>query len=318
MEKTYDIVALGECLVDFISTAQGEKLFLEGNPGGAPANVLAAASRLGRHTAFIGKLGDDGFGHFLNRALKQAGVGTGGVVFTKEHPTTLAMVTLDEDGNRDFSFYRERTADVMLRPEEIDWKLIETTRIFHFGSVSMTAEPSRGATLAAAQRAREAGAVVSFDPNLREPLWGSLEQAKESILQGMALADVVKLSGEELVFLTGGEGEAAMRQLAQQCDTKILTVTLAAQGCLCLAGGAFYESRTYDVKAIDTTGAGDAFWGAFLSRLTGAGIPGEQELLQILDFANAAGSLTTTRKGAIPAMPDEEQIRACMRSIAKA
>ena len=312
----FDIVALGEILIDFTPSGvneQGMTLFAR-NPGGAPANVLAMAGRLGKKTAFIGKVGTDAFGDFLCRILTANGIDTVGLARDPEIPTTLAIVQLDERGDRSFTFYRKPGADMMLSWQEMDRQLPAAGRVFHFGSVSLTDDPSREATLRAAACAKEAGCCVSFDPNYRAPLWQSAAQARETIQKGVALADLLKVSDEELTFLTGeGEIEAGAAQLLEQGPALVL-VSLGERGC-------YYHNAVtsgylpgYRVNAVDTTGAGDAFLGAVLSQLGGAG---HEELAQmtkeqleaVLRFANAAGALTTTRGGAIPAMPTEEQIK---------
>ena len=322
MEKQFDIVAVGEILVDFVSreTADGKKLVLEGNPGGAPANVLAAASRLGKRTGLIGKVGSDGFGPFLTREIAAAGVDVRGVVSDPVNPTTLAMVTLDATGNRSFGFYREKTADVMLTEEDLDLEMIRAGRIFHFGSVTLVTDPAREATFAAARAAREAGCLVSYDPNLRIPLWKDLEEAKRVIAQGMELADLVKVSDEELFFLMGeGDLEEKALALAERYGLHFVMVTMGPRGCMLVQDGKVWSAETYDTPCIDTTGAGDAFWGATLSQLLELGKrPGgltEEEALRLIDFSNAAGSMATTKRGAIPAMPDRTEIYECMKSV---
>lgn len=315
----YDLVAAGECLVDFVSReAPGGGLLYEGNPGGAPANVLAAAAKLGLKTALIGKVGDDRFGRFLKATLDAGGVDTAPLVLSGGLPTTLAFVSLDSTGNRSFSFYRKAAADLSLTEREIDFGRIRGARLFHFGSVSLTGEPSRGATLAAVRFAKENGVPVSFDPNLRERLWDSLDEAKTVILQAMEYADIVKVSDDELRFLTELEDEEeGARMLWERFRPALLAVTLGPKGCCCLCGGKeFLRLPTYDVPCVDTTGAGDAFWGALLFRLLSGGKPAQaysaEELRGFLEFANAAGSLATTKKGAIPALPGEREILDCI------
>ncbi len=314
-----DIAAVGECLVDFVSEQVNGALVLGGHPGGAPANVLAMASKLGCNTQMIAKVGSDAFGRFLIDELKQASVGTDSMVFADKQPTTLAIVSLDAFGNRSFGFYRDHTADVSLDFFEIDERILQNCSIFHFGSVSMTAEPARSATLQAVRVAKKAGALISYDPNLRIPLWEDLATAKKIILQGMQLANVVKLSGEELEFLTSADLNISMEALFDEYKMKILAVTLGAAGCVARTKQGSFTSKAYDVHCVDTTGAGDAFWGAIL-----AGIiknPGSidtwpsEKITDLLDFANAAGSLATMKKGAIPAMPNEDQIRQCMKNM---
>lgn len=323
MEKTYDIVALGESLIDFVPAGKNElgmPLF-SCNPGGAPANVLAMFSKLGGKSAFIGKVGKDAFGQFLISNMDFAGIDTRGVLQDPTVPTTLAFVQLDKHGDRNFSFYRNPGADIMLRTEEVSAKLISDCRIFHFGSVSLTAEPCRSATLNAAVSAKTAGALISYDPNYRPLLWDDEAHAVAEMKAAIVLSDVLKVSEEEMRLLTG---ENTLTEGAKKLAAMGPTVVLITLG----AGGAFYYTPhqsgllpTYDVKTIDTTGAGDAFLGALLWCLRGKSA---QQLAQLsgaewnsaVQFANAAGSLTTTRKGAIPAMPNRESIEECIQNIA--
>lgn len=315
--KKYDVTALGECLIDFVVLDAREKVTLEGNAGGAPVNVLAGCARLGLRTAFIGKLSTDRCGKFLLDSLVSAGISTDCVVIDDKCPTTLAMVSLDESGDRSFSFYREQTSDVMLRREEIDFDAIAGSEIFHFGSVSLTQEPARSSTLAAARYAHENGITVSFDMNLRERLWKDLGDAHTATMQALELAQIVKLSEEELVFLTGSEDlEQGMKQLHERFGMKLLAVTRGAKGCIALHGGEFFCSRAYEVDCIDTTGSGDSFVASLLCGIVTAGVPvGEispEGLRMIIDRANAAGSLTASKRGAVPAMPTLEQIEKCV------
>ena len=314
-----DIASVGECLVDFVSEQAAGTLVLEGHPGGAPANVLAMASKLGCSTQMIAKVGSDAFGEFFIEQLKLANVGTAGMIKAEKLPTTLAIVSLDATGNRSFGFYRDHTADVMLDFSEIDMGILESCTIFHFGSVSMTTEPARSATLQAVKAAKQASALISYDPNLRLPLWEDLSLAKEIILQGMKLADVVKLSGEELEFLTSADLKTGIELLFDEYKMKILAVTLGADGCVCRMPQGYFYFKSLRCSCLDTTGAGDAFWGAILASIIKTSEPIEsrvpEQILDMLDFANAAGSLATTKKGAIPAMPDEDQIRDCMSNI---
>lgn len=318
MNKTYDIMAVGECLVDILCQEKDGKLIMEGNPGGAPANVLAIAEKLGLYTGMISKVGQDQFGKFLKNQLSESGIGVEHVLEDTAHPTTLAMVQLDKGGDRSFTFYRNETAEVMLKEDELPQEDIRKTRVLHFGSVSLTAEPSRSATLAAARVAKEAGVTVSYDPNLRMPLWSDGETARMCILKGMELADYVKVSEEELTFLTGMKDvEAGMRSLFKQYPMKLLVVTMGAYGCMGMTGHGIYQVPAYCVDCVDTTGAGDAYWGALLSWILIRGIQleacSDAQMEEMLTFACAAGSLATTRTGAIPAMPDEDMIMDCMK-----
>ena len=320
MNNSYDIMALGECLVDFVCTESGGKLHLEGNPGGAPANVLAIAAKLGRSTALVSKVGADHFGAFLRRHLQAAGIGTGSLLQDPLHPTTLAIVRLDEAGNRDFTFYRDRTADVMLAREELPLDELCAARVLHFGSLSLTCEPARAATLAAVTAARAAGAVISYDPNLRPPLWPSLDAARTQLLAGLALADLVKVSEEELFFLTEAASlDAGAEALFARFPLRLLAVTRGPAGCILYTRTLRCAGATFDTPCVDTTGAGDAFWGAALTWLLEQDRPAEAltqaDLAALLDFANAAGSLATTKHGAIPAMPTREEIARCIAAV---
>lgn len=316
----FDVTAVGELLIDFTPagmSGQNHALF-EQNPGGAPANVLACLARLGHPTAFIGKVGQDQFGLFLKQTLDQAGISTQGLVLTNDCHTTLAFVHLDGHGDRSFSFYRNPGADLLLTADEIDPELIKTSRIFHFGSVSLSDEPSRSATLAAARQAREAGCLISFDPNLRLMLWSSEDLARSVVLAAIPGTDVLKLSDEELVFLTGeSDPSRGADQLISRYNLKLVLITKGPRGAYASNGLAQASCPAYDVRTIDTTGAGDAFAGAFLDQILQCGVPLErldqQDLVRMLSFANAAGSLATTRKGAIPAMPAREEIQACIQ-----
>jgi fructokinase len=320
MNKIYDITAVGESLIDVVVKRDNSGgLSMEGNPGGAPLNAMAAATKLGCSAAFIGKLSTDSFGRLLLDTIRSSGISDEGVVFTNSEPTTLAIVTLDSRGDRSFSFYREHTADVELQSSEINLDLIKRSCILHFGSVSMTCEPSRSATLSAAKFAKENGVLVSYDPNLRERLWDNLGEARMVILEGMELADIVKVSEEELLFLTGTDDiTAGAKRLMERYSMKILAVTLGAKGAIVFGNGICSAQPTYDkVKTIDTTGAGDAFWGAFLrcvvkseksiTELT------QEDLESFLDFANAAGSISTTKLGAIPALPTVAEVEKLQR-----
>ncbi len=316
----FDVVALGECLIDFTPNGineQGMQTFSQ-NPGGAPANVLAMYAKLGGHVAFIGKVGNDAFGRFLEKNMKQAGIDVSALVFEKKAPTTLAFVQLDEDGDRSFSFYRDPGADLLLQTDEVDMKKLMHCKIFHFGSVSLTGETSRSATLHAAKTAKKAGAIVSYDPNYRPFLWDCEQHAREEMLAALPLADLVKVSYEEMEFITGKsalqEGAAALAAYG----AALVVVTMGAKGAYYHAASCCGQLPAYNVATIDTTGAGDAFWGALLWKVhqygsEKMGTLGEDEWKDIVSFANAAGSLTTTGRGAIPAMPTKEEIEGCRK-----
>jgi fructokinase len=316
-----DVAAIGELLIDFTPAgcSAGQKPCYEQNPGGGPANVAACVSKLGHPAALIGKVGDDQFGFFLKKEMEKAGVLVQGLVFTKVCRTSLAFVHLDERGERTFTFYRNPGADVLLETGEVDMNLIENCRIFHFGAVSLTSEPSRETTLWAVNKARSLNKLISFDPNLRPMLWASLDEARQVILAAISLADIVKISDEELLFLTGtNDLDQGAAQLLAKYDLQLLLITLGAKGSFARSRSGEARRRAYDVPTVDTTGAGDAFTGAILHQILTAGQPAaglsSEELSDFLSFANASGSLTTVRKGAIPALPALDEILDCQRN----
>ena len=314
----YDIVALGELLIDFAPA--GDRTF-QANAGGAPANVLAAAAKLGKRTAFIGMVGNDDFGDLLEKDLRAAGIDTTGLCRTDSACTTLAFVQLDARGDRSFTFVRRPGADMLLSPELVNESLINEAKIFHFGSVSMTDEPARSATLAAASCARERGVTVSYDPNLRPLLWRDLREAKEVISSGLQYADILKISEEELEFLTGQTNlEKGSAQL-MEFGPKAVFVTLGPKGCFFRCAGGNGKLPTYDTKVIDTTGSGDAFLGGALVSLLEQGVCVDRitlaELEKAADFGNCAGALAATKKGAIPAMPDRQAMEDCQKTVKK-
>lgn len=309
MGKQYDVTALGELLIDFTEcgcSPDGARLF-EQNPGGAPANVLCAVTRLGGRTAFIGKVGDDMHGHFLREVLNREGIDTSGLTADRSVFTTLAFVGLSPGGERSFSFARKPGADTCLSPEDVPEALLRESKIFHVGSLSLTDEPARSATLAAVVQARALGAIVSYDPNYRASLWPDVETARERMRTLVPLSDVIKLSDEEAGLLTDyGDPEQCARALLAQ-GPGCVAVTLGKEGALVATREAVRHAAPFPVKAADTTGAGDAFWGAFLSRLSASGKrPGQltlDEACAFARFANAAAALCVERRGAIPAMP---------------
>lgn len=309
--KSIDVLALGELLIDFTESGfseQGNSLF-EACPGGAPCNVLALLNKLGKKTAFVGKVGNDMFGKLLKNVIESAGINTDGLSMSDDIRTTLAFVKTFEDGDRDFSFYRNPGADMMLTEEELPLEMLQNTRIFHFGTLSMTHEGVRQATRKAIAAAKEAGAIISFDPNLRPPLWHSLDEAKEQISYGLSVCDILKIADNEIEFMTGetdfAKGAAILKENYPQI--KILNVTAGADGSYC-----FYDDKCVFVPAfklggtIETTGAGDTFCGSVLNFVCDNGMEdlSEEQLTRMLRFANAAAYLVTTRKGAIKAMPE--------------
>ena len=318
--KSYDITALGECLIDMISdSASKGRLHFAGNPGGAPANMLAAASAFGKRCAFIGKVGADMFGRCLIDAYSEAGIDTSGMVVSEREHTTLAVVLLDDSGNRDFFFYRNATADCMLRADEVDLTLVTGAKIFHFGSISLTSAPSREATIYSIDAAKRSGSLISFDPNYRAVLWENENSARTAMRLGLERSDLVKLSEDELYMFTGSDNlKKAAPSLLDSCGITLLTVTKGKYGAECFAKNGLHVSvPAYNVKTVDTTGAGDAFWGAFLSALLDSGFSPDlldaAQLEEILLTASACGSLSTTKYGAIPAMPSRDEVLACVR-----
>lgn len=313
--KDIDVLALGELLIDFTSNGlseQGNGLF-EANPGGAPCNVLAILNKLGKKTAFVGKVGNDGFGRMLKKTLEDLAINTEGLLLDDVYHTTLALVHTDENGDRDFSFYRDPGADVMLTADEVDPELLKRARIFHYGTLSMTHDGVRAATQKAIEIAKADGQLLSFDPNYREPLWKTADMAKEQISYGLSQCDILKISEEELELMTGtadiDEGVKILWE--KHPNIKLFNVT---------AGGAGSYSFYKDMKAfqpgfklggtIETTGAGDTFGGAVLDYVLEHDIDAltEDNLNEMLRFANAAAYLVTTRKGALRSMPEKEQI----------
>lgn len=303
-----DILAVGEILIDLTQNGVNEQGIpkFDANPGGAPANLAVAAARLGAKTAFIGKVGRDSFGDFLRSTLEENGVDASGLVTDSVQHTTLAVVTVDKSGERSFSFYRDPSADVDLEAADIDEEMLKNTRFLHFGSVSLTADPSKTATLHAASRARELGAVISYDPNYRASLWHSEAEAVKGMLEPMDLVDILKVSDEEMPLLTGTEDPEKGTAILAERGIKLILVTLGPKG-------AFYRfgDKTGTVPGVpcvvgDTNGAGDTFFGAFLSRLARRGGLEDVDVSDLEDmiaFANLAASITTSRHGAIPAMP---------------
>ena len=315
----YDVVALGELLVDFIqdgSSRNGNPVF-EANPDGAPCNVLAMLARLGYRAAFIGKVGEDSFGKMLGTAIREIGISTEGLVYGQDAATTLAFVHSLADGDRDFSFYRDPGADTMLSGNEVNKKLIEGCRIFHFGSLSLTDEPAGRATKMAVSLAKDTGKIVSFDPNLREQLWESEEQAKEAVWYGIGECDILKIADNEIKWLTGLESyDEGVQAIKKRSGAKLINVTLGSKGSLAyymdtkVCGKPFLNDHT-----IDATGAGDTFCAGVLGFVLEHGLDNlsEDDLEEMLLFANAAASIVTTRKGALRSMPAREEIEKLAR-----
>ena len=312
--KKFDVVALGELLIDFTEngiSSQGNP-GLEANPGGAPCNVLAMLNKLGKKTAFIGKVGNDTFGRQLAEEVQQSGTDTTNLIFDDNVHTTLAFVHTFPDGEREFSFYRNPGADMMLKKEEVMEDIIKEAKIFHFGTLSSTHEGVREATRYAIDIAKESGAMISFDPNLREPLWDSLEDARKEIEYGLSKCDILKISDNELEFMTGTKDYSkGVEILREQYDIKIIFVTLGKDGSRAYYNDLMAEQPTFaQIKAIEKTGAGDTFEGCALNYLLEHDIDSltEEKLAELLLFANAGASLITTRKGALKVMPEKSEI----------
>lgn len=318
-EKKFDVTALGELLIDFTEnglSGQGNTLF-EANPGGAPCNVLAMLKKLDRACAFVGKVGDDLFGRVLKDVAEQAGICMDYLVTDKDARTTLAFVQTFANGDRDFSFYRNPGADMMLTEDELPLEAIADSRIFHFGTLSMTHEGVRKATCKAVSHARENGAVISFDPNLRPPLWTSLDEAKARIEYGLSQCDVLKIADNELEFMTGetdfDKGAAILRE--KYPNIRLFNVTAGSEGSY-----SYYEDKRVFVPAcklggtIETTGAGDTFCASVLNFVLDHGLDGltEADLTEMLRFANTAAYIVTTRKGAIRSMPGRAEVEALL------
>lgn len=313
MERLYDVTAMGEMLIDFTlngQSEQGNHLF-EACPGGAPCNVLAMLNKLGRKTAFIGKVGEDQFGRLLKGTIDELGIETKGLILDKEIHTTLAFVHTFPDGDREFSFYRKPGADMMLTEEEVDYDLIRQSRIFHFGTLSMTDEPVRSATKKALEVAKEAGCLITFDPNLRPPLWNSLDEAKKQMEYGFQYCDMLKISDNEIQFVSGKEDyDEGICYLQDKYNIPLIFLTMGKDGSRAYYKDIRVERKGFQVKAIETTGAGDTFCGCSIHGLLTHGLEGltEELLGDMLTYANAGAALITMKKGAIRSMPEPENI----------
>lgn len=310
----YDVTAMGELLVDFTEngvSSQGNPLF-EANPGGAPCNVLAMLAKLGHQTAFIGKVGRDFFGEQLKSAIQEVGIDSGYLLMDDEVHTTLAMVHTLPDGDRDFSFYRNPGADMMLTEDEVPEKLIANSRIFHFGTLSMTHECVRAATKKAVALAGESGALVSFDPNLRPPLWKSMEEAKEQVTYGLSKCDILKISDNEVQWYTGEtDFDAGISFLQKKYNIPLILLSMGREGSRAYYKDLRVEAAPFLQKnTIETTGAGDTFGACCLHFILQYGLDDldEEKLMRMLVFANAAASIITTKKGALRVMPAKDEI----------
>lgn len=312
--RFFDVTALGELLIDFTengTSSQGNPL-LEANPGGAVCNVLSMLCRMGKKTAYIGKVGDDMFGKQLKGAIEEVGIDTRGLVIDQEVHTTLAFVHTYPGGDRDFSFYRNPGADMMLRKAEVKEDLIKDSRIFHFGTLSSTHDVCREATRYAVDVAKENGCIVTFDPNLRSPLWKDLSKAKEEIFYGMGKCDVMKISDNEVEFLFGtSDYDKGAALIEEKYHIPLLCITMGGEG-----SNVYYEGRKVfaapflNAATIETTGAGDTFCASVINFVLENGLTGltDEQLLSMLTFANAAASLVTTRKGALRVMPSRQEV----------
>ena len=312
--KKYDVIALGELLIDFTQNGlseQGNGLF-EANPGGAPCNVLSMLNNLGKKTSFIGKVGNDQFGKTLKKALEELGIGTENLLMDNEVHTTLALVHTFADGDRDFSFYRNPGADMMLTVDELNLDLVRDTRIFHFGTLYMTHDGIRATTKKAVETAKEAGALISFDPNLREPLWDSLDNAKEQVRWGLGKCDVLKISDNEIQWLTGEEDfTAGVKKIREEFPIPLILVSMGRDGSRAYYGDHYVEVAPFLQKnTIETTGAGDTFCACVLNYVLEHDLEAltDEQLKEMLTFANAAASIITTRKGALRVMPTREEV----------
>ena len=313
----YDVTALGELLIDLTQNGMSEQgnPILEANPGGAPCNVLALLSKMGHKAAFIGKVGKDGFGDQLTAGLNETGICTEGLCYDPHVHTTLAVVHTFADGDRDFSFYRNPGADMMLRADEVQDAIIANSKIFHFGSLSMTDEPVRSAHLHALEVAEKHGVLRSYDPNLRPPLWPDLDTAKENILALMSHCDILKISDNEIQWLSGKRDyDEGIAWLRSQFDIPLIFLTLGKDGSRAYCGEIRTEQAGFKMNTIETTGAGDTFFGSVLHHILTLGWRPytKEELDGMLRFANAAAALVTTRRGALRVMPDQAEIEAVL------
>ena len=301
MDKLYDVTALGEMLIDFTMNGQsdqGNNLF-EACPGGAPCNVLAMLNKLGRKTAFIGKVGEDQFGRLLKGTIDELGIETKGLILDKDIHTTLAFVHTFPDGDREFSFYRKPGADMMLAEDEVDYDLIRQSKVFHFGTLSM------------------AGCLITFDPNLRPPLWSSLDEAKEQMEYGFEYCDVLKISDNEIQFISGKEDyDEGIRYLQDRYHIPLIFLTMGKEGSRAYYKDLRVEREGFTVKAIETTGAGDTFCGCAINGVLTHGLENltEEVLGDILTYANGGAALITMKKGAIRSMPNPEDIKALLKN----
>lgn len=318
MDKVYDVVALGEILIDFTQNGESEQgnVIFEANPGGAPSNVLAMLQKLGKNNAFIGKVGKDSFGYTLEKTLKESGISTKGLCFDDNIPTTLAFVHKQENGDRDFSFYRNPGADMCLNSDDIGDEIIsiiENSKIFHFGTLSMTDESVLNATKKAINIAKDKGLVLSFDPNLRLPLWKDINLAKNAFDYGMCNCDILKISDNEIEWFTGEtDVDKGINRIIEKYNIPLVMATLGVDGSKAYYKGSVIGSEAIkNLNPIDTTGAGDTFCGCCLNTILEVGINNltDNDIQKMLKFANAAASLITNHKGAFKSMPKEADVK---------
>jgi len=315
----YDVVALGELLIDFapVSTDETGYPTLAAKPGGAPCNYLAALTKYGAKTALYAKVGADAFGKMLKQTLEETGIEVSGIIEDDSVFTTLAFVTLDDKGERSFSFARKPGADTCLRYDELDLSLIDNTKVFHFGTLSLTNQTSKDATQKAVTYAKNARKLITFDPNLRASLWENLEDAKTQMLWGLGQADIVKISDEEVEFLWNCNEKEGAEKLLNEFDVKLAMVTSGSKGVLLQNKNGFACVSCPDVTPVDTTGAGDIFGGSAVSRVLKSGKApdslNQEELADIAEFAVTAASLSTQKHGGIPSVPEEDEVIALMR-----
>ena len=311
-----DVVALGELLIDFTAVSADVDGYptMAAHPGGAPANFLAALSKYGAKAGLLGKVGNDAFGHLLVQTLQNAGIEIKGLIADNNVFTTLAFVTLDETGDREFSFARKPGADTCISFEELDLDLIDSAKVFHFGTLSLTNDPARTATQKAVAYAKSKGKLITYDPNLRKPLWKDLEEAKEQLIWGLGQADVVKISDEEVEFLFDLGVEDGAKHILDTYGVKLVFVTCGADGCFfknAVAQG--HVPSLTNIKVVDTTGAGDIFGGSAVWKILQYGKAPEtltaEELKDIVSFACTAAGLSTTKAGGISSVPDMEQVK---------
>ena len=317
----FDVLSFGEVLIDFVPIVSGFSLAdseaFKKAPGGAPANVAVGLARLGIKSAFMGMVGDDAFGHFLVDVLCENNVDVQGVRFSEKARTALAFVSLQKNGERDFMFYRNPSADMLFEPQGVDTALIRSAKIFHFGSITLINEPVRSATRFALETAMNANCLISYDPNLRINLWTNDEQARTNIMSVWSYANIIKISEEELVFLSSESDLEKGVQKIWHSDIRLLVITRGAKGAMCITPDFRLTLPGYKVEVVDTTGAGDGFVAGLLAGLVNNpnAFQNESDLLDICQFANAVGALTTTQRGAIPALPTLYDVRQFQQSL---